>query len=113
MKSVTWITQVHRGEAMYISLIDSHDIAQKVVLNSLFIHHFIIITCIKYEVIFTISLPKLINIASVQTCVIRVTDSIRHSNTDYSGLEWNNINIFGGKLIFIADAGNHNLLVNH
>ena len=28
------------------------------------------------------------------TCVIRVTDSITHCNTDYSGLEWCNINTF-------------------
>ena len=72
----------------------SHDIAQKeMVLNSSIIHHLIIITCISYEIIFTKSLPKLINIAPFQTCVIHVTDSIRHCNADYSGLEWSNINI--------------------
>ena len=42
----------------------SHDITQKeMVLNSLIIHHLIVITCISYEITFTISLPKLINIA--------------------------------------------------
>ena len=48
-----------------------------------------------YDIMFIISLPKLINIAPVQTCVIRVTDSIRHCNTDYSDLEWSNIITFG------------------
>ena len=35
---------------------------------------------------------------------------IHHCNTDYSGLEWSNINTFWywyGKYISIADAGNH------
>ena len=42
----------------------SSDIAQnKMGLNSLIIHHLIIITCIGHEIRFTISLPKLINIA--------------------------------------------------
>ena len=42
----------------------SNDIAQKLmVLKSLIIHHFIVITCISYAIISTISLPKLINIA--------------------------------------------------
>ena len=49
-------------------------------LNSLIIHHLIMITCISYEIMFNISLPKLINIAPLQTCVICVTDSIRHCN---------------------------------
>ena len=44
------------------------------------------ITRIDYEIIFTTSLPKLINIAPLKICVIRVTDSIKHCNTDYSGL---------------------------
>ena len=57
----------------------SNDIAQKeMVFNGLVIHHFIVIACISYEIIFTISLPRLINIAPIQTCVIRVTVSIRH-----------------------------------
>ena len=69
------------------------------------------ITCISYEIIFAISLPKLINIAPLQTRVIRATDSIRHSNTDHLGLEWSNIDTFWYqyvKYISIADAGNHN-----
>ena len=42
----------------------SHDNAQKeMVLNSSIIHYLNIITCISLEIIFTISLPKLINIA--------------------------------------------------
>ena len=73
----------------------SNDIAQKeIVLNSLLIQHLIMITRISYEIIFTIALPKLIYIARLLTCVIRVTDSIRHYNTDYSGLEWTNIDTF-------------------
>ena len=73
----------------------SSDIAQnEMVLSSLIIHHLIIITCISHEIMFTISLPKLINIALLWTCVIHVTDAIRHCNTDYSGLEWSNINTF-------------------
>ena len=38
------------------------------------------------------------------------------TNTDYSGLEWSSINKFRyryAKYISIADAGNHNLLVNY
>ena len=89
----------------------SNDIAQiETVFNSLIIHHLILITCISYEMMFTISLPKLINIAPVYTCVIRVIDSIRHCNTDYSGLERSNTNTFWswcGKCIFMADTGNH------
>ena len=56
---------LHRDEAMCIFFI-SHDIAQKeMVINSSIIHHLIMITCISYEIIFTISLPKLINIAAL------------------------------------------------
>ena len=54
--------QVHRGEAMYISVIDSIYFAH-MVFSSLAIHHLIMITCISYEIILTISLPKYINIA--------------------------------------------------
>ena len=56
---------IHRGEAMYISVIDSIYFAHKdMVFGSLAIHQLIMITCISYEIIFTtISLPKLINIA--------------------------------------------------
>ena len=52
------------GVKQYIFLrLISHDITQKeMVLNSLIIHDLIIITFISYENIFTISLPKLINI---------------------------------------------------
>ena len=42
----------------------SNDAAQKeMVLNSLIIHHLIMNTYISYKIIFTISLPKLINVA--------------------------------------------------
>ena len=42
----------------------SNDIVHKeMVCNGLVIHHLIMITCISYEIIFTISLPKLTNIA--------------------------------------------------
>ena len=103
--------QPHRGEAMYIFLLISHGIAQKeMALSSLIIHHLIIITCISYKIIFAKSLPKLINITPLYTCVMRVTDSIRHCNTDYSGLEWGNINTFWywyDKYTSIADAGIH------
>ena len=78
------------------------------VLNSLTIHHLVMITCISYETIFNISLQKLINIAPLKTYVIGVTDSIRHCDTHYSGLEWSNINAFWyqcGEYISIA-AGN-------
>ena len=54
---------------------------------------------------------KFINIAPLQTCVIRVTDSTKHCNTDSSGLEWGNSNTFWYKYgIYIskADACNHN-----
>ena len=102
---------IHSGEAMYISMIDFQWYCTKgMVFNSLIIHHLIMITCISYEIVFTISLPKLINIAPLWSCIIRVTDSIRHSNTNYSDLEWFNINIFWywySKYIFIADAGNY------
>ena len=81
---------------MYISLIDFSYIAQKeMALNSLIIYRLIIATCISYKIIFVISLLKLIDIAPLITSVIRVTDSTRHCNTDYSGLEWGNINTFG------------------
>ena len=55
----------HRGEAMCISLrLISNDIVyEECVFNGLVIHHLITITCISYEIIFTIYLPKLINIA--------------------------------------------------
>ena len=77
------------------NLLISNDIAQnEMVLNNLIIHHLIIITCISYENVFTTYLPKLINIAPFQTCVIRVTDSIRHCNTDFSGFEWGSVNTF-------------------
>ena len=93
-------------------LLISNDIAQKeMVLDRLISHNLIMMTCISYEIIFTISLPKWIDIAPFQTCVIHVTDSIIHCNTDYSGLEWSNIKTFWykyGKYISIADAGNHN-----
>ena len=62
------------------------------------------ITCISCQIIFTIYLPKLINIPPLYTCVIRVTDSITLCNTDYWGLEWSNVNTFWywcGKYIFI------------
>ena len=95
----------------------SNDISHKeMVFNGWVIHHLIMITCISYEIIFTISLPKLIDIAPRKTCVIHVTDSVRHCNTDYSGLEWSNINTFWywcGKYIFIADAGNYNWMLNY
>ena len=43
----------------------SDDIEKKeMVLNSLIIHHLIMMTCISYEIILTTSLPKLINIAT-------------------------------------------------
>ena len=42
------------------------DIAQnEIVLNSLILHHLIMITCISSEIMFTICLPKLVNIAPV------------------------------------------------
>ena len=81
------------GQCTFRCLI-SHITQQEMVLNSLINHHMIMITCISYEIIFTISLSKLINIAPLQTCVTRVTDSIRHCNTDSSGLEWSNIKAF-------------------
>ena len=34
----------------------------------------------------------LILLHNKQKCVIHAGDSIRHCNTDYSGLEWSNIN---------------------
>ena len=92
-------------------LISNDTACKERVFNGLVIHHLIMITCISYEIIFTISPSKLINIASLLTCVIHVTDSIRHCNIDYSGLEWSNIKTFWywyGKYIFIADAGNYN-----
>ena len=60
-----WTTVQHRGEAMYISIIDFHIyIAHKeIVSNRLVIHNLIMITGTSYEITFTISLPKLINIA--------------------------------------------------
>ena len=67
-------------------LISLYIVHRDMVFASLFIHHLIVITCISCEIIFTISLPKLINIAALSTFVIYVTDSIRHCNTDYSGL---------------------------
>ena len=69
------------------------------------------IACIRYEIIFTISLPKLINIAPLYTCVIHVTDFITYCDADYLGLERSNINTFWyqyGKYNAIDDAGNHN-----
>ena len=71
----------------------SNDIPRiETVFNSLITHHLIKITRISYETMFTISLQKLINIAPLKTCVICVTASIRHCDTDYSGLKWCNIN---------------------
>ena len=67
----------------------SNDIAQnETVFNGLIIHHLIMIICISYEITFTIYLPKFINIAPLQSCTIWVFESIRHCNTDDSGLEW-------------------------
>ena len=83
----------------------------KIVFNGLVIHHLIKITCISYEIIFATSLPKFVDIAPFLTCVIRVTDSIRHYNTYYSDLEWSKFNALWywyGKYIFIADAGKYN-----
>ena len=113
-----WIDSVlHRGEAMYISVIDFQwYCTQRKGSNVLAIYHLIMITCISYEIMFTIYLPKLINIAPFLTCVIRVTDPIRPCNIDYSGLEWSNINTFWywcGKYTFIADAGNYNQMLNY
>ena len=86
----------------------TNDVEHKgMVLNGLVIHHLIMITCINYEIIFTIALPKLLILLQYES-VIRVTDCIRHFNTDYSGLEWSNNNTFWfwyGKYTFIADAG--------
>ena len=63
-------TEAHdyRGEAIYISMIDFQwfFVRKEMVLNCLIIHHLIMITCISHEIIFTISLPKLINIASIK-----------------------------------------------
>ena len=53
---------LHSDEAMYVSVIDFQWYC---VFNSLVIRHLIMITCISYEIIFTIYLPKLINIAPV------------------------------------------------
>ena len=56
---------IHTGvkQCTFLRLI-SHDIAQKeMVSNNLIIDHLIIITCISYGIISTISLPKLIHIA--------------------------------------------------
>ena len=45
----------------------SNDIAHKeMVFKSLVIHHLIMITCISFEIVFTVSLPKLINIAPLK-----------------------------------------------
>ena len=55
---------MHRGEAMNISLLIFNDIAQKeMFLNNLVIHHFIMLTIVSYEITFTLSVPKSINIA--------------------------------------------------
>ena len=79
---------------MYIPVIFNAIVQKEKVLNSLIIHHMVMATCISYEIISTISLPKLVNIDPLETGVIHVTDSIRDSNTDYSGSEWININTF-------------------
>ena len=56
----------------------SNDIVHKeIILNNLVIQHLIIIIiiiiCVSYEIMFTISLPNVINIAPISTCVIRQT----------------------------------------
>ena len=88
----------------------------KNVFHGLTIHHPTTTTCISHKIIPTIPPPKLTNTAPLQTCVIRVTDSMRHRNTDYSGLERSNTNIswyWYGKNIITDDAGNHNQMSNH
>ena len=86
----------HSGEAMYISLIDFSWYCPKRNGFKWFNH-----SSFDYDYmhqlwtyIFTISLPKVIDIAPLQTCVIRVTDLTRHCNTDFSCLEWSNTNTF-------------------
>ena len=57
----------HRGEAMYISVIDVQWYCgqNEFVFNSLISNHSIMITYISYEIISTTYLPKLINIAPI------------------------------------------------
>ena len=61
-----WVTVVHRGEAMYLSLIDFQWTSKKQgIFISLIIHQLFMITCISYENIFAIWEAKYINIASL------------------------------------------------
>ena len=48
---------------MYISLIADAIAQEEMVLNSLIIHHLVMIACISYEIIFATYLPKLVHIA--------------------------------------------------
>ena len=108
---------LHRGEAMYISVIDfqwycmkrkgfqwfSHSSFDYDYMHQLWNYIYYISTKIDYY-------------CSILTCVIRATDPIRHCNIDYSGLEWRDINTFWywcGKYIFIADAGYYNWMSNY
>ena len=71
-----------QGEAMYINFhwLFSNDVAQKeIILNGLISHHLIMITCISYEIILTISLAKstiLIHFKPVQSVLQIPPDTV-------------------------------------
>ena len=58
-----WTSTTGVKQCTFHWLISSDIVQNKMVLNILIIHHLIIITCISHEIMFTISLPKLINTA--------------------------------------------------
>ena len=73
------------------------------------------IICISYENMFTAYVPNCINIAPLWTWAVHVTVADGIYNTDYKDLKWSNINKFWkicSRYNFIADACNHNQMMN-
>ena len=93
-RSFTWLNSTGVKQCTFHWLISSELIKKQRVFNSLIIYQLFMITCIRYENIFAISVPKCIKIAPLWTRVICITDSDGIYNTDYTCLKWSNINQF-------------------
>ena len=97
----------------YISgLIDFHRPGtEQIALNSLIIlNNLIMITFISHENIFIIALPSGIDIAPLQSYILRFAVPLGYCNTNCTDLNWYNINTLWrlhDKRIFVTDAGNH------
>ena len=85
-------------------------------LSSSIIHHLVMITYISYEIIITYISTKIDYYCSTLSLCNPCSRFHQTLYTEYSGLEWSNINTFWykyGRYISIVDAGNHYQMVNY